>query len=350
PREKSVKGVSRINCILCDYCGRGHYCKYDSKVTGLLYLKLIGEENGVEVIADAEVDHIVIERQGTSLAARGIAYTQAGVGKVARAPRVIVCCGTTGTPVLLYRSGFGPKDLLQGKLLVENDHVGRHLDGDLSGASLDMIALFDEDIHVGEGRIPTLLVHEHGDRNKLTLRGVAPVAYTSQYPDLMALYSVAPDFGWEHKAFMKRAVKRIGILSVGLKAPVWQKGRVGLRGEHLYRRDDPAILAQIHEAWSVAREIVRGLVPQPIRVDDTQPRSFDILHEVGTCRAGSDRSNSVVNSDFECHDVDRLLICSAAVIPTGNHTFSHMPTVAASCHAWRRIVSNHFSRGSAPLT
>jgi choline dehydrogenase-like flavoprotein len=349
PREKGLRGVSRINCILCGYCGRAHYCKYDSKITGLNYLKLIGEENGLQVIPDAEVDHILIEKEGASFVARGIAYTHEGTRKEARAPRVVVSCGTSGTPLLLYRSGYGPKDLLGQELVVENNNVGRHLDGDLLGSSLDLIALFGEDIHVDEGNASELLVHQDGDRNKLTLRGVSRITYGNRYPDQLALYPVAPDFGWEHRTYMGNAGKRVGIMAVNLRAPIWNKGRVGLRGEHLYPRNDPAVLNQIHKAWSIARDIVSKLNPRPIKVDDALPQSFNVLHEVGTCRAGTSMENSVVTSDFDSHDVQNLMICSAAAIPNGNHTASHMATVSVACYGWRRMVSNHFSRGAAPL-
>ena len=348
-RDKGIVGGSRVNCIFCGYCGRGHYCKYDSKVTGLWYLKLIGEENGLEVIPDTEVDHIIIEKRGASFVAKGIAYTQNGQRKEARAPRVIVSCGTNGTPLVLYRSGYGPKDFLGQKLVVENRNVGRYLDGDLSAGALDIQLLFGENIHVDGGRGSTVLIHEDGDRNKLTLSGVNAVAYTGQYPQILALSPVAPEFGWEHKDYMRTAAKRIGLLAFTMKAPLWDKGRIGLRGEHLYRRDDPAILGQFQKAWPTAQQIMRKLDPQPIKVDDPVPKSFAILHEVGTCRAGVSKESSVVTPEFDSHDVENLLIGSAAVIPTGNHTQSHMPTAVVNAYAWRKIVANHFSRGAAPL-
>ncbi len=348
PRERGIRGLARINCILCGYCGGGHFCKYDSKATGLIYLKLIGESNGLNVIADAEIDHIIIEKKGASPVARGIVYTQYGEKKEARAPRVIVCCGTSGTPVLLYRSGYGPKDLLGQKVIVENDNVGRHLDGDISSGAMDMIGLFGKDIH-DEGGRSSLLVHEEGDRNKVTVSGLGGVGYTQQYPRLRALYSVAPDFGWEHKEYMKKGLKRIGSIGTGVRAPIWDKGRIGLRGEHIYRRDDPRVLGLLQKAWSVSRDIMRKVSPQPIELDDARPQVFTIVHEVGTCRAGESRENSVATSDFESHDIENLLLCSAGVIPNGTHTASHMPTVSVSCYAWRKIVANHFTRGAAPL-
>ncbi|TDI17210.1 MAG: GMC family oxidoreductase [Acidobacteria bacterium] len=348
PRDQGISGIARINCILCGYCGSGHYCKYDSKVTGLLYLKLIGEENGLQVIPDAEVDRVIIEKKGASSIATGIAYTQYGVGKEAHAPRVIVCCGTTGSPVLLYRSGYGPKDLLGQRAIVENDNLGRHLDGDIRGGAFRMVGLFPEDIR-SPGTGSSVLVHEEGDRNKVIVSGLGGIGYPEQYPNLLALSSVAEEFGWEHKAYMRNVLKRAGTIVADVKAPIWNKGRVGLAGEHIYRRDDPAVLTLIHKAWSVARDIFSKVNPQPVKLDGPRPDWFTIGHEVGTCRAGLTKENSVVTSDFQCHDIENLLMCSAAVIPNGNHTFSHMPTVTVACYAWRRIVANHFTRGAAPL-
>ena len=42
----------------------------------------------------------------------------------------IVASGANWTPQVLYRSGYGPRDLLGDKLIVENNNVGRHLSGD----------------------------------------------------------------------------------------------------------------------------------------------------------------------------------------------------------------------------
>lgn len=349
PRDKGITGSSRANCLFCGYCGRGHYCKYDSKATGLWYVKLIGEENGLEVIPDAEVDHVIIEKSGASFVAKGIAYTRNGQKKEARAPRVIVSCGPNGTPLVLYQSGYGPKDFLGQKLVVENDNVGRHLDGDLSGASLDIQLLFGEDVHGAGGGGGTVLIHEDGDHNKLTLSGIGGMAYTGQYPEIVALHPVAPQFGWEHKEFMRTAVQKVGFLSFAMRSMTWGKGRIGMSGEHLYRRDDPAVLGHIQKAWPIAQDIIRRLNPKPIRVDDPLPKSFAVLHEVGTARAGVSKKDSVVTPDFDSHDVEGLMIGSGAVIPCGNHTLAHMPIATVNAYAWRRIVANHFTRGSAPL-
>ena len=348
PRDKLTRGEARVNCLNCGYCGRGHYCKYDSKRTGLWYLELIGEPNGLQVIADAEVDHVILAKKGASVVAKGIAYTKDGQKREARAPRVIVSASTTGTPLVLYQSGYGPKDLLGQKLVVENDNVGRHLTGDVAGLSI-MLA-FGEDIHGGEGRGASIRLHDEDDgaRNQLDLSGVRGIAYTI-YPNARAFFPVAPDFGREHKNYMKTLTKRVGTVGFHMGRLKWEGGRVGLGGDHLYRRkDDPTIMGLFQKHWPVAQEIVRKMDPKPIKVYDPGPQQFNCYHEMGTCRAGASRKNSVVTPDFDCHDIEGLMIGSGAVIPVDTNT-SHMSIVTVSCYAWRRIVANHFTRGAAPL-
>jgi hypothetical protein len=49
-----------------------------------------------------------------------------------RAARVICACSANWTPLLLYKSGYGPRELLGDSLLVENAKVGQHMTGDIS--------------------------------------------------------------------------------------------------------------------------------------------------------------------------------------------------------------------------
>jgi len=64
----------------------------------------------------------------------------------------------------------------------------------------------------------------------------------------------------------------------------------------------------------------------------------------GPCRAGSDRSNSVIDSDFKSHDIENLFICDNSVMPALSTTENYgAATAMLACYAWRRIVANHFS-------
>ena len=69
-------------------------------------------------------------------------------------------------------------------------------------------------------------------------------------------------------------------------------------------------------------------------------------HRASTTRAGSSRENSVCSSDFDCHDIDHLMFSSASVIPR-TFFWSCGPTSVVAAYGWRRMVANHFSRGSS---
>ena len=74
-----------------------------------------------------------------------------------------------------------------------------------------------------------------------------------------------------------------------------------------------------------------------------QPEGF--IHRVGACRAGEDRENSVVNSDFECHDIDNLFIIDSTTHPRVTSLWSGGTAVAAmGTFAAQRIIKNHFTR------
>jgi len=135
--------TARKNCIYCGFIGSGHGCKYDAKGNSLWYLP-IAEANGVELIDNAEVDQVIIEKKGAGGVVKGVYYQRDGQSQEARAEKVMVSCGTFGSPRLLGKSGYGPReDLASNRLIVENDNVGRNLDGD---TAYRIAALFDEPI------------------------------------------------------------------------------------------------------------------------------------------------------------------------------------------------------------
>ena len=107
----------------------------------------------------------------------------------------------------------------------------------------------------------------------------------------------------------------------------------------------------------IAREIYRemgairisNIDPVLKRLDQVgaspEPSPIRVTHAGGSCRAGADRSNSVVNERFECHDIRNLFICDLSVPP---RTACGSPGVAMvaplACVAWRRLVKDYYSR------
>jgi choline dehydrogenase-like flavoprotein len=69
-------------------------------------------------------------------------------------------------------------------------------------------------------------------------------------------------------------------------------------------------------------------------------------HKASTCRAGVDPKTSVCSPDFDCHDIDHLMFTSGAAIPK-TFVWSCGPIAVNAAYAWRRMIANHFSRGSS---
>jgi len=144
---------------------------------------------------------------------------------------------------------------------------------------------------------------------------------------------------------MRTECRRLGNISASLAAAIWDKGVVTPIGKFVYNREDARVLKSLKEGTELIVELYEKMEVKPVKIDREPPKRFHIGHQTSSCRAGESRKNSVVNSDFESHDVENLLVASAAVIPRGNLTSAHIPTSLVAAYAWRRIVANHFSRG-----
>jgi len=342
--------VARYNCIYCGYVGGAHGCKYDAKATSLWYIPTFLEHGG-ELISDAEVQQVVIEKQGAGGVVKGVSYRRNGEDFTAVANNVVVSCGAWGTPVLLGRSGFGPRAVLGPRTIVENDNVGRNLDGD---TNFDVPVFFDDPIKEA-GRGTSGGIYWFVDDPKFSdgtgrLR-IAEDLTKITYPHVAALSEFAPAFGKAHMDFMRKAITRYGSISIGLtKPPTHVKGWVDLEtGGHNYPGDD-YIDQRLRVAQGIAIEVAKKM---GCKVSLKFPKTFQGgypsagLHTNGTCRAGSDRKNSVIDQNFEAHDVKGLFIADASSYPRAVSSNSGLATATMGAFAARRIAKNHFSRGMA---
>ena len=125
-------------------------CKYDAKMGPLITHLPLAEKLGVQIIPEAEVNKIILEKQGSRVVAKGAIYRHQGATESVMAGKVIVACGVFGTPPLPYRSGYGRRDVLGSNLIVENPSIGKNVDAKVSAPRIQ--AVFGEAIHDGEYR------------------------------------------------------------------------------------------------------------------------------------------------------------------------------------------------------
>ncbi|MBI2821409.1 MAG: GMC family oxidoreductase, partial [Acidobacteria bacterium] len=339
---------ARRNCIYCGFCGPGLMCKYDSRSSTLVSYIPKAEKYGVDIVADTVVEKILIDAKGGRGVARGLICRGKASTYEMKAGHIILACGYEKTPLLLMRSGHGPADWAGNPITVVNPNIGKHIDGHprIPGIS----ALFDEPL--GDGVVGTVRGYYmiHDDRadgeGRLLLRADLG---GGDVPDIAALNVFAPDFGREHKKFMREK----GIFRTGSLNPAMAKspGRWSIdpRGKLVYDGDHSLTIRRAKEGLAIAHEILKKMGARKITSIDipvTFSRATGGSHLVGSCRAGIDPKTSVVNLDFESHDVDNLFICDASVIPrvtTGN---TGTPQAAVTVFAAERIVQRRFQKRS----
>jgi choline dehydrogenase-like flavoprotein len=331
--------------------GCGETNRFDTKGNTLPWAYL-GLNHGLKVIANAEVDKILIEKvAGGRPVAKGAVYKdRTGAMHEVRAARVIVAAGTVWSPMLCYRSGYGSREMLGDKLIVENNNVGRNLSADCDYVSSAYLAE------------PVNFTGRNSDiPNETVWASTAPRPWKANHirfhsgnprtiPSTVAVDPLAPQYGWEHKEFMRNGagVSHIMTWRCHVCAVSWD-WRV--RPDGFAERtsiDLPAFTASIKQGKEWVHAWHEKLAIKPLRVNmGTFDRPVDSVrpqHMTGTTRAGENAKVSVCTSDFDCHDIDNLLFVSGSTVPK-TFLWSAGPTAAAAAYAYRRIIENHFSKG-----
>jgi choline dehydrogenase-like flavoprotein len=143
----------------------------------------------------------------------------------------------------------------------------------------------------------------------------------------------------------EKGVLRSGSLSPSVSKP---SGRwyIDPDGKLLYGGDHSLTIRRAREgmeiAYSVLKEMGGKQMTSPQAPINVTPRTGG-SHKVGSCRAGQDPKNSVVNQYFESHDVENLLICDGSALPRTTTGNSGTPQASVTVFAAGRIVERHFS-------
>ena len=335
---------ARRNCIYCGNCRTFVMCKYDSRSSTLASYIPKAEKYGVDIIADTVVEKILIDAQGERGIARGLICRDKTTTYEITADHIIISCGSRKTPLLLMHSGYGPSEWTANPITVVNSNIGKHIDGHprIPGIS----ALFDEPL--GDGELRSIRGYFMID--DVRADGEGRLLFRSELgdgkvPQAAALDVFAPEFGREHKRFMReKIIFRTGSLNPNVAKP---SGRwfMDPSGEMVYGGDHSLTLRRAKEGLAMAHEILTKMGAgkiTPIDIPVTLNSRTRGSRLVGACRAGIDPKTSVVNPYFESHDVDHLFVCDNSVIPRVTTGPTGVPLSTVAVFAAGRIVERHF--------
>jgi choline dehydrogenase-like flavoprotein len=406
---KPGNGRAVKNCIFCGHCADRQICKYDSKMSTLVTHAPIAARNGVEIIPNARARRILIERSGGRPVARGVLIKKLDLPDdvypgdefadwaAAReitvlAKKVIVSCGDLETPPLLFASGYGSKEDCGDALTVENPNVGRNIDGHYGeGGQVGVIGLFDKKVagmDGGWGVDPFYYAQTKvgADRILLINGYSSPPHYCfwDGQPERQALFPFAPQFGREHKEYMRQISNPwakpeaaqlklrqprefIARVAVDTKLPksaprgrIDGESRVQIFGPEVIKysrhtgkeeRTYPTIHPEVKRVFETGQQLAakvlekmgaKRVIPEPIIPND----GLVFKWLTGGCRAGSDPKNSVINQNFESHDIDNLFIVDAGSIPRSPTLGLFLTVGIVSIFASERITARHFAKKS----
>ncbi|HEY7631534.1 MAG TPA: GMC family oxidoreductase [Thermoleophilaceae bacterium] len=311
-----VDAYTDENCSQCGSCLQG--CPTNAgKGTLNTYIHRNWMAGRLELRADCFVDRVLISNEE----ATGVEYVDAsGARHVVDADVVVVACGALGSPQLLMRSS------------VPNDWVGRNLG---FHPAQFVFGLFDEpqDAHMVAPISSHFMDNAPDDKGGYIIEAVTvqdPIGFTVALCD-----ENGPMWGEPLVEAAKKYRRWIGLLCLSNDD---NNGRIEVDadGNESYWCDfQPHEIERQQAAWAFSKEVLEAAGASEILWS-----SFASTHVQGTCRMGADRSNSVVDSNGESHDVKRLYVGDSSVFPRTLSVNPSMTIMAMATRLARHLDAN----------
>jgi choline dehydrogenase-like flavoprotein len=290
-----VHSYTDHNCMKCGSCLQG--CPTNAgKSTMTSWIHPAWAEGRLELRAEAPVERVLIEDRNGAREATGVEYVDKdGELRTIEADAVVVAGGALNSPQLLTRSG------------VEHPEVGRNLGWHPVRFAF---GLFDEpqDAHMVYPITSHCMKHQHDEDGGFVIEAATiqdPIGFAITLED-----ENGPMWG-EPLVDASRLYRRwVGVLAM---ANDENNGAVVLGEDGSERFDahfEPSEQQRIDDALAFSLEALEAAGATRLLWS-----SLASTHVQGTCRMGTDPQRSVVDEHGESHDVRRLFVGDASVIP-----------------------------------
>jgi choline dehydrogenase-like flavoprotein len=315
PAKRNIK-----DCSLSGFCFSG--CKSNRKQSMLVTYLPWACNHGAEIYSDTRVSKILTENGSAAGVLAEVVDPATGQVKTnvsVKAPIVVLAAGPIYSPIILQQSGIANS----------SGQVGKNF---ACHPSMSITAVFDEQVDDFHGATHSLYV----DTNTLPDKGGYILLNAVQEP-VESSFQVEPGTGKPYVQYMEKYRNTIRLITLihdknvgevtiengykeirydvddedfeGMRKGLKHNAKVlfAAGANHLYL---PTSNRTVIESEDQIDSVIDGLVNQPARYKYTS------FHPQGTCRMGADPSKTVVNPKGESHDVKRLYIADASLLPT----------------------------------
>jgi choline dehydrogenase-like flavoprotein len=303
-----VRSYTDANCMRCGSCLQG--CSTNAgKSTMNTYIHDALARDQLDLRPESTVERILIE--GSE--ATGVKYVDAeGERHTVRAATVVVAAGALNTPQLLVRSGL------------ENPAIGRNLG--IHPIRL-VYGLFDEpqDAHMVYPITAHCMDHQHDEDGGFVVEATTiqdPISFATTLSD-----EDGPLWGPRLVEAAKGFRRWIGMLAL---ANDNNNSSVAVGDSGVEQLDvdlQPNELERLDSAVEFSRKVLEAAGAKQICWT-----GIASTHVQGTCRMGDDPARSVVDRNGESHEVERLFVGDASLVP---RTLSVNPSLTIMALATR---------------
>ena len=309
-------------CVLCPTCD-AYYCRLDAKMDAdIAALRPALASGYVDLLTRARCLRIVTSENGAK--ATGVVIEQGGKEETVNAEVVAVCAGLGATAQLLLesRTSRHPRGLGN-----STDCVGRYYGGHSTGLVFPMLSF--------TSRLPAMHTKTFSITNYTN--GTADWPYP-----LGMIQSAGQVPFWETESFpwWKKAVaKFVGERSIYCfymtEALPTRESGLEFNPDGTYEIKPPLHNTKTFEKL---RSLAIGAFKRAgYRV--VAPKRQFLWHGVGTVRFGADPATSVLDRNCRVHDVDRLYVVDASVLPSAGTVNSGLTIAALALRAGDHIAS-----------
>ena len=305
---EAVNAYTDPNCTSCGSCIQG--CPTNAgKSTMNTYIADALARGSLELRAHATVERVLIEGGE----ATGVELVDgAGERRTVRAGAIVVAAGALNTPQLLLRSGLA------------SPSIGRHLG--LHPVRL-VYGLFDEpqDAHMVYPISAHCLKHQHDEDGGFVIEATTiqdPISFATTIGD-----EDGPFWGPRLVEAMRNFRHWIGFLAMA-NDDNNSAVSLGEDGEERLAVDlQPAERERVDAALGFSRNVLEAAGARQVSWT-----GLVSTHVQGSCRMGDDPAQSVVDRNGESHEVKRLFVGDASLVP---RTLSVNPSLTIMALATR---------------